>query len=233
MYVQRFASIPKSDIESYQAPTCFELAGRKFTFKMAGSLPVTMSFAEFPCKEVFVDGAASGIAYECAKIGEQVVFLTYCLPEVFVAYILDIEKELVTRVVFDGDNNITVNFGSVGNLYDLHAFSDDQAGNKVRWILGKQDESAFLANYSVDGVDISRPYATSTPVVTASDFKAVKITDTIYLSIAIVEAGGQKVNLAMVSNYWNITCIGSLYSLTPTHGASCKLFAGYGRFMNE
>ena len=233
MYVEKFASIPKSDIESYQAPTCFELAGKELTFRIAGGTPVSLSFAAFPYKEVYIDGAASGIAYECAKIGEHVVFLTYSLPEVFVTYVIDIEKELVTRIVTDGAFKSIVSFGSVSNSSTLHAFSDDQAGNKVRWILGKQDESAFLAEYKAGGADVTRPYATSAPAVKVTDYKAVKITDEIYLSIAVVDAGGKKANLIMASNFWNITCIGSLYSLTPTHGASCKLFAGYGRFMTE
>lgn len=233
MYVKRFASLPNSDIESYQAPTCFELAGKELTLKMTDGTQVLMSFAAFPCKEVFLNGAARGLDYECMKIGEHVVYITYVLPEVFAAYVLDMEKGNVTRVVTDAENSSVISFGSINDSGALHAFSDDLAGNKVRWILGKQDESAFLAEYLADGMNVTRPYVSSAPALAVTGFRTVKITDSIYLTAAVVETDGAKVNLIMAANFWNITCVGSIFSRTVTEGGRNRLFAGYGRFMNE
>ena len=233
MDMKKYASMPVSDIESYQYAASYELAGKEFTFKMDDGSSATMAFAAFPCKEVCVNGAASGVNYDCVKISDHVVYFTYRLPEAFVAYVLDMEKGRITRAVTGTGSKTVINFGVAGNSNDLQTFTDDLSGNKVRWTLGKLETSTFLAAYGADGLSLTRPYAADAPAITASDFRAVKITDSVYLQTAVIQTAGETVSVNMVSNFWNITCVGSIYGVSATKGVRCKLFAGYGRFMNE
>ena len=229
MDMHKYADLPTSDIESYTASSSFELAGKELEFKIDDGSSFSMTFAAFPNKEVYVNGASRGISYHCAKISDQVVYITYRLPESFMAYIFDIEKGLLTRIVTDKKNNSVFSFGAIGELKNLHSFSDDLGGNTIRWTLGKSESSVFLAVYNADGVSLARPYAESAPNVIVTDFRAVKITDSVYLQKALIKIGTEEINVNMVSNFWNVTCIGSIFNASVTKGVSTRLFAGYGR----
>ena len=233
MLMRKYASIPASDIESYKAVMCFEMAGKDLTLKMDSGATLSLKFDAFPSKKLFAGGSETGIPYDCAKISDQVIFITYQLQEALIAYVLDMEKGLATRIFTGADNKSLINFGTAGDAPDAQAFTDDMGGNKVRWLLGKEDASAFLADYTADGLNITRPFAEGAPAIAASDFKAVKITKEVYLQNFTAQTEGETLNVNLVSNFESITCVGSIYSISATQGAKLKLFAGYGRFIKE
>ena len=233
MGMWKYANSPVSDIESYKAVNSFELAGKELKFTMDGGATISLSFAAYPCKEVCVDGAARGVEYDCVKISDHVVSLTYNLPETFAAYVIDLEKGLVTRIITGNDKETKIAFGAAEGATGMHSFTDDLDGNTVRWTLGKKGESAFLTAYGKGSVTVTRPYAEDAPAISASGFCAVKITNEVYLQTADIQAGGTTSHVIMISNFWNFTCVGSIYGVTAARDAICKLFAGYGRYIGE
>jgi|GEM_PF-410537 len=233
MDLMKYMDYAATDIESNAAPMSFELAGKKLKFTMDGDEGLELSFDAFPNREVYAGGGASGIRYHCVKIGARVYYLSYALPEACVGYVLDMEAGLITRVVTNVSGDTVFTFGSDDRTKKLHAFTDEMAGNTVLWTLGKKAESVFKTSYTENGAEITTPGAPDQQALRAADFKAVRINENIILQTASVQTGDTKRQIIFVSNFWNVTCVGSIYTAQPGRSAVCRIFAGYGRYEGE
>jgi len=232
MDMRKYMKPPEADIESNKAVMSFELSGKKFSFTMDGGSSLSLTFAPYPTRELFIGDSARGIPYECAKIGEQVFYFSYLLPESSAGYVLDTDTGLITRVITDASGRTDVTFGSVGKSENRHAFTDELNGFTVLWTLGKLPVSIFETTYADNQVSIARPIATDAEALSASDFRAVRINEKIILQIATVHKGSDAYHINFVSNFWNITCVGSLCRFSA-QGAGYKHFAGYGRVLGS
>lgn len=233
MKMQDYASAFPSDVESYRAATSFELAGKELTYTLDNGAAVALAFAKYPRKELYFDGNADAVRYDCVKISEQVLYITYVLPEIFVAYVLDMESGRITRIVTGNNSKTTINFGTASGSKDYHTFTDDLRGNTVRWTLGKKGASIFLTGYGDGATRVSRPFAADAPDITVTDSRIVRITEYIYLHIVSAHINGRMLNVNSVCNFYNLTCSGSIYDLSAAVSQSCKSFSGYGRIMSE
>ncbi|MDR0469473.1 MAG: hypothetical protein LBH09_05815 [Peptococcaceae bacterium] len=227
-----FAKSPASDIETYTSSMSYELAGKSFSFIMDGGESVSLSFTAFPERAVRVNGSERGIEYYCAKISNKVLFISYILKEACAAYALDLDAGLITRAVTDLSGKTIITFGAAAVEKGLHTFTQDMEGNTVHWTLGPQYASTFKVVYGKDTADISRPRIDDPAVMCASDFRAVKITKNIFLQNAAFMVDGELKTVNMLSSFWNQTCVGSIYEVSAK-SANCRVFAGYGRFVNE
>ena len=233
MDMRDFTRFTGSDIERNKAPMCFELAGKKLDLAMDDGAAVSLAFAAFPAAEVFADGSESGLRYDCAKIGDRVYYISYLLPEACIGYVLDMDSNLVTRVAADRAGKAVVTFGAVGDTAGRHAFTKEMEGNTLQWTLGKTGASLFRLAYAGDSVTVTRPDAAEAPALTLSSFCAVRINENIILQVAAVQCEGAVYSVSFVSNFWNITCAGSIYGGSVSQPAGCRLFAGYGRYLAE
>lgn len=228
-----YADAHSSAMEGYKAPMCFELAGKHFEFTLDSGEPLAMSFAAFPIREVYVGGAARGLSYDCAKIGPQVFYFSYVLPEACAGYVLDIEKGLITRVITDRAGQSAFAFGGAGAEGGRHAFTGEMKGAAFRWTIGREAATIFVISYEEGGVSITRPNAVDAPALRVSDFRAVRVNENIILQTAAVQVDGAVYYVNFVSNFWNITCVGSVYSAQAARGAEYRLFAGHGRYATD
>ena len=228
-YVRKISS----DLESYKAPMSFELAGQTLAFMMDGGRTVSLRFAAFPVQEIYVDGSQRGIRYGCSKIGAQVFYFSYVLPEACFGYILDIDSGLITRVTIDKSGQTTVTFGAAGKTKKRHAFTEEMSGNTLQWTLGRQTTSIFKVAYGDNDVQLTRPRADDAPALHVSAFEAVRINENIILQIAAINANDSIYHVIFVSNFRNITCVGNIYDFSATRGISFRSFAGYGRYIDE
>ena len=222
-----------SDVERYQAPMCFELAGSKLDFTMDGGETVSLRFAAFPSAEVFVGGSERGLRYSCAKIGDRVFYVSYLLPEACAGYVLDMDAYLVTRVITDRQGQSAICFGTGGKVEERHAFTKEMNGNTLQWTLGETEASAFRLAYADNALRLTRPNAEDAPALEVSAFEAVRINENVILQVLSVQTEGVAYYVHLVSNFWNITCVGSIYGGSQAQTAVYKQFAGYGRYVAE
>lgn len=247
-----------SDIERNKAAMCFELAGKEWEFRLDGGEHLTLSFAPFPAGEVRVNGGARGVAYDCVKISDQVLYFSYLLPESRVAWVLDKGTGLVTRVVspaagradvafgvsgeagradvafgVSGEaGRADVAFGASGGAETRHAFLDDMGDSVLIWTLGKEAVSTFRTAYDGDTVSVTRPNAANAPALGVSDFRAIRINENVILQVAAIQAGGVTYQVDFVANFYRVLCVGGIYAHSaggPIH----KMFAGYGSYMKD
>lgn len=235
MDMRKYMDFAASDIESNKAAMSFELAGKKLEFTMDGGENVSLSFASFPARDVFAGGSAEGIPYDCVKIGAQVFYLSYLLPEARAGYVLDLDTGLITRVLTDVAGDTAITFGAAGGTEKRHAFTGEMSGNTIQWTLGKQPSSVFKAVYGAEGAAVARPGTAEAPAIDVSDFQAVRINENIILQSAAVRAGGVSCHVNMVSNFWNVTSVGDIYAGHAPGGGGARIrrFAGYGRYEGE
>ena len=225
-----FADDPVSDLERYKAPMCYELAGEDLHFIMDKDEALSLSFAGFPSREVRVGGSERGIRYDCAKIDAQIFYLSFVLMESCVSCLFDRERGLITRTITGLDAKTSISFGAAEGIAERHTFSQDLKDNTVYWTLGVEDTSMFKIVYTDKGAEITRPRIKDAPALSASDFLAVKATDYIYLQNAIIMSGGVRNSINLLSNFQNMTCIGSIYSISAENHTTYRSFAGFGRF---
>jgi hypothetical protein len=225
MSLKELVKIPLCDVESWRMPFNFELAGKSLDIAFDGGETVKLTFAAFPEKKLFIGDIAQGLAYDCVKADDHVLFVSYELKESLVAYAIDTAKELVTRVYTGEHLKSSFSFGAYGDGADKQGFTDDLDGNTIVWSLGKQENLVLKTVYG-GGTAAVGDYA-------VSDFKAVKISDNTYLQNAIVTAASGDKSVNLLANFWNLTCVGSVFGVSTVKGVTYKLFGGHGRNVSE
>ena len=233
MDMRVFAKSPATDIETYKASMCYELAGKDFDFSMDGGEKLSLSFAAFPSREVRIGGSERGLEYYCGKISAKVLFISCAMKEACASYVLDLDSGLITRALTDMSGKTDVAFGAAGSAKERHGFTGDIDGNTVHWSLGPMDESTFKAVYDSGNVAVTRPRTGDAPVSGPSAYLAVKITKNIFFQNAALQVDGELKVVSLLTSFWNQTCVGSIYEISAGKGAGCRLISGYGRFVSE
>ena len=232
MDMRKYMKPPETDVESNKAVMSFELSGKKMRFEMDGGESLSFAFAPYPTREVIIGDSARGIPYECAKIDEHVFYISYLLPESSAGYVLDMDSGLITRVITDASGKTSITFGSDGKSENRHTFTEELNGYAILWTLGKLPVSIFETTYANNQVSIARPLAKDAQALSVSDFRAVRVNERIIIQVASIHKGADVYNINFVSNFWGITCVGSLCKFSSTQGADYKHFAGYGRILS-
>jgi hypothetical protein len=229
MGIRELIAPPASDLGSYQAPMNYELAGKTIDIKFEDGGTASFEFAEYPVREVGVDGSAQKLPYCCAKVADTVFLLQYLVRDVYVALALDTETQTATRVIADSKLQITRSVGAIGSggSAEKHTTAPGLKGT-ITWTFGKKPSSVFKVVYGGEGVAITSDGTAGE--LAATDFAAVRVTDTVYLQTAIVTAGGHKNVAVLLSNFNNLTSVGGIFRVAPGEGAVHTPIGGYGRF---
>jgi hypothetical protein len=230
MGIRELIAPPASDLGGYQAPMNYEFAGETLDIHFDGGGTASFAFADFPARDVSVDGSLQKLPYRCAKIADTVFLLTYLVRDACVAVALDSRTNSATRVTIDEKMRITHTCGAIGAGAGTHAPAHALSG-KITWTFGKKAASVFKAVYGDDTVAVTS--AGIPDALAVSDFSAVRVTDTVLLQTAIVTAKGRKSAVVLLSNFYNVTSVGGVFQVTADEGPVFTPLGGYGRFADK
>jgi hypothetical protein len=230
MGIRELIAPPASDLGSYQAPMNYEFAGETLDIHFDGGGTASFAFADFPARDVSVDGSVQKLPYRCVKIADTVFLLTYLVRDTCVAVALERETNSATRVTVDGSLRITHVCGAIGAGAGTHSPALSLSGT-ITWTFGKKASSVFKAVYGDDTVAIAS--AGIPDALAVSDFSAVRITDAVFLQTATVTAKGRKSAVVLLSNFYNATSVGGVFRVTADEGPVFTPLGGYGRFADK
>ena len=218
MDLRCFSSDMSGDLYRYAAPESFEILGKEFPVVFDGGERVLL---KLPAADASNADAERGV--RCAKIADNVWLVAFGNSELPAAYVLDLGAGLVTRAVMSSNGGFALSFGAIENAGDArHAVTDELAGNTVEWTFGVGESSVIRVSYGDSAVELTRPRAPDAQKLTATSFRAVKITETIYLQTVVVADG--KANVCLLSDFSRVLCIGCVFGLDN----AVRMIAGYG-----
>ncbi|MDR0839371.1 MAG: hypothetical protein LBN99_06980 [Oscillospiraceae bacterium] len=212
---------PEEDFTRYKPPESIELRGKQLSIALDDGSAVKLAFA-----------GGDAPSHDCVKISENVFFISYVTIEACVSYVLDTATGLVTRVAAGQSGKAEISFGALADTpaTSLHGFTADLAGNAAEWTLGTGDQSFFKVVYGDGGAELSRP-RDSGAALAATDFKAVKIAEGIYLQNAAVTRGGEVFSVNLLSDFDRVKCVGNVFGTAADGRVFYRVIGGYGRIV--
>jgi hypothetical protein len=205
------------DFSLYAPPENYELHGKQFNVTFNGGKRMTLAF---PAKR----------SPRCVKIKDGIWLVASLPPEPPAACVLDLDTGLVTRAIPGNDGMFELSFGVLeGASTPLHEPTDDLIGNSVEWTLGVARSSVFRIKYEEGTTILSQPLTRGAPKPSVAGFHAVKITDTVYLQIAVVTCGGVANSVCLLSDFHRLLCAGCVFG----PGNTAWMIGGHGRYLRE
>ena len=217
MDLRVFTAEANGDISSYAPPENFELRGKTFAVTFDGGKRMTLSFS------------AERSPY-CVKIRDSIWLITTLPSEPPAACVFDLETGLVTRVIPDSDGGFELSFGAFEGVSEpYHELTDALAGNTVEWTFGVSEPSVIRISYGSNKITLIRPLAYKAPKLTVTGFRAVRITEHIFLQVAAITCEGTVFQACLLSDFHRILCVGSIFS----PGDAVRMIGGPGRYPND
>jgi hypothetical protein len=217
MDMRDFTIKPEEEISRYAPPASYELRGKQFTVIFEGGEKAALMFPE-------ENGP------HCMKIKDSIWLIVTQPPEPPAVYVLDLENGLVTRAVPAADGGLDLSFGALeGKSAQLHSLTGDLLGNTVEWVLGVSEASVICVSFEDNAAVLTRPFAPDAPKLSVAGFRAVRITDTVFLQVASVTYGEKAASVCLLSDYHRVLSVGCI--LRPEKAA--RMIGGHGRYLSE
>ena len=217
MDLRVFAAASGEDVTRYAPPESFELYGKTFAVTFDGGKRMTLSF---PAER----------SPRCVKIRDSIWLITTLPSEPPAACVFDLETGLVTRVIPASDDGFDISFGSFeGVSGPYHELTYDLAGNTVDWTLGVEESSVIRVSYGGGGPMLTRPLNNKAPGLTVTGFRAVRITEQVYLQVAYVKCRDTVYQACMLCDFMRILCVGTVFY----PGEAARVLGGYGKFPDD
>ena len=238
MDMRIFATDKDKDIYRYAPPDSNELHEKEIIVTYDGGERETLFFrtmqgtespTSFGADSREAAGSSNARNYRCAKIADAIWLAAAMPPLPPAAYILDLGAGHVTRAARTAQGDFALSFGAQEGASDAsrkHELTTDLNENTVEWTFGITESSVISESFGGGTVELTRPYAPEAAKLSASGFRAVKITDTIFLQTAAVTSGKTVKSVCLLSDFCHVLCIGCIFD---PEGA-VQIIGGHGKY---